>query len=38
MKGIVKKKLTACLLAVALVVGMVPAASAASSDIQRHRL
>ena len=35
MKGIVKKKLTACLLAVALIVGMVPAAS---SDIQRHRL
>ena len=33
MKGIVKKKLTACLLAAAMVVGMVPAASAASSDI-----
>ena len=33
MKGIVKQKLTACVLAAALVVGMVPAASAASSDI-----
>ncbi len=33
MKGIVQKKLTACLLAAAMVVGMVPAASAASSDI-----
>ena len=33
MKGIVKKKLTACLLAAAVAVGMVPAASAASSDI-----
>ena len=37
MKGIVKQKLTACVLAAALVVGMVPAASAASSAVSGVR-